>query len=247
MEAHVAVVTGGGGGLGAACCAALARRDIRVAAVDRDADAAAATVAELAGGADRHLAVAMDVTDGASVAAGVARVAERLGEATVLVNAAGIVSANRFEDIAEDEWDAVLAVSVRGSFLLTRACLPGMRRAGHGRIVNFSSTAGKGVSTLGGAHYTTAKAALLGLTRATAKELGSLGITVNAVCPGLIDAGMAHSLADRAALEAYAATLPVPRLGRPEEVGALVAFLCSDEAAYITGAAVDINGGELMV
>ncbi len=244
---RVAIVTGGGGGLGGACCAALARRGMRVAVIDRDEADAAATVAELPGAASRHLAAAMDVTEGTSVAAGLACVAERLGEASVLVNAAGIVSANRFEDITEDEWDAVLDVSVKGSFLLTRACLPAMRGAGYGRIVNFSSTAGKNVSTLGGAHYTTAKAALLGLTRATAKELGPLGITVNAICPGLIDAGMAHTLADRAELEAYAATLPVPRLGQPEEVGALVAFLCSDEAAYITGAAVDINGGELMV
>jgi 3-oxoacyl-[acyl-carrier protein] reductase len=233
---RVALVTGGAGGLGGACVEALTARGLRVAVADRDVAAA--------GGV---LAVEMDVTSSASVAEGCARVAAELGDVTVLVNGAGIVSANRFEDIGEEEFDAVMDVSVKGSFLLTRACLDGMRRAGYGRIVNFSSTAGKNASTLGGAHYTTAKAALLGLTRATAAELGPLGITVNAVCPGLIDAGMAHRLASRETLESYAATLPSRRLGQPWEVGALVAFLCSDDAAYITGAALDINGGELMV
>jgi NAD(P)-dependent dehydrogenase (short-subunit alcohol dehydrogenase family) len=122
-----------------------------------------------------------------------------------------------------------------------------MVAAGFGRIVNFSSTADKNVSTLGGAHYTTAKAAVLGLTRASAKELAPHGITVNAVCPGLFATEMTLRTVSADALARYADGFPIQRLGRPDEVAALVGFLCGEEAAYITGAALDINGGDLMV
>jgi NAD(P)-dependent dehydrogenase (short-subunit alcohol dehydrogenase family) len=141
----------------------------------------------------------------------------------------------------------VVGVSMKGTFICSQACLPAMLDAGWGRIVNFSSTAGKSVSTLGGAHYTAAKAAVLGLTRAIAKEVASQGVCVNAVCPGLIETEMAREVCSDEMLEGYARSFPVGRLGRPAEVAALVSFLCSDDAAYITGAALDINGGDLMI
>jgi 3-oxoacyl-[acyl-carrier protein] reductase len=122
-----------------------------------------------------------------------------------------------------------------------------MIEAGWGRIVNFSSTAGKSVSTLGGVHYTAAKAAVLGLTRAIAKEVASSGVCVNAVCPGLIETEMVHETCSDADLADYARSFPIPRLGQPSEVAALVTYLCSDDAAYITGASLDINGGDLMI
>lgn len=238
----VALVTGGAGDLGRACVDALLTRGMHVAVVDRR------PCDGLASGEDgRVLFVEADVTSRQDVTDAHAEVVERLGEVSVLVNAAGVARATRFDSISLEEWELVIAVSVTGTFLLSQACVPAMRRAGFGRIINFSSTAGKNVSTLAGAHYTTAKAGILGMTRALAKELGPDGITVNAVCPGLFETTMARTLADGLDLDAYVETLPVPRIGEPGEVGELVAFLASDRAAYITGASLDINGGELMV
>ncbi|HYV16575.1 MAG TPA: SDR family NAD(P)-dependent oxidoreductase [Conexibacter sp.] len=241
---RVALVTGGARGLGFACAERLADDGMRVALLDLDGDAAAAAAARLGEG---HLGVGGDVTAAQDVAAALARTTAALGAPTVLVNNAGLLRPTRFLEISEAEWDAVLAVTVKGAFLCSQACLPAMVAAGFGRIVNFSSTAGKNVSTLGGAHYTTAKAAMLGLTRAVAKEHAAHGVTVNAVCPGLFSTEMTLQTVPADVLERYAASFPIPRLGTPEEVGALVAFLCSENAAYITGAALDINGGDLMV
>ena len=122
-----------------------------------------------------------------------------------------------------------------------------MQRSGWGRIVNFSSTAGKNVSTIGGAHYTAAKAGILGFTRHLAKEVAHFGITVNAVCPGLINTEMVRSTINRDQLEDYAKKFPIQRIGEPEEVADLVVFLVSDKSRYITGSSLDINGGDLMV
>jgi NAD(P)-dependent dehydrogenase (short-subunit alcohol dehydrogenase family) len=130
---------------------------------------------------------------------------------------------------------------------VSQAAARPMVEQGWGRIVHFSSTAGKTVSTLGGAHYTASKHGVLGLTRASAKELAPHGITVNAVCPGLIDTEMVRGIASEEERAAYAASFPIPRLGQPGEVAELVHFLASDGAAYITGAAFDITGGDLMV
>lgn len=149
--------------------------------------------------------------------------------------------------MSKEEWDWVCAVNLKGTFLCTREVVGHMRERGWGRIVNMSSTAGKNVSTMGGAHYTASKAAVLGLTRAVANEVAGYGITVNAVCPGLIATEMVERTITPEQAEAYAKNFPIPRLGEPEEVAELVAFLASDKVAYITGAALDINGGDLMV
>lgn len=125
--------------------------------------------------------------------------------------------------------------------------IPIMKSNKWGRIINFSSTAGKNVSTLGGAHYTAAKAAVLALTRHGAKEVATYGITVNAICPGLIDTEMVRSNISKEAMDKYATSFPIPRLGTPHEVAELVSFLASEKASYITGAFLDINGGDLMI
>jgi NAD(P)-dependent dehydrogenase (short-subunit alcohol dehydrogenase family) len=153
----------------------------------------------------------------------------------------------RIQDISLEEWENTLKVNLTGPFLLTKAVLPLMKKSGYGRIINVSSSAGRSVSTLGGAHYTASKAGLLGLTRATAKELASLGITVNAICPGLIDTQMVRKTTKEEEREAFIASFPIQRLGLPEEIGDLVVFLCSEKASYITGASIDINGGDLMI
>jgi 3-oxoacyl-[acyl-carrier protein] reductase len=145
------------------------------------------------------------------------------------------------------EWRRTLDVNLTAVFLCAKAVVPAMTAQGFGRIVNVSSTAGKSVSTLGGAHYTASKAGVLGLTRAAAKELAPLGITVNAVCPGLIDTEMVRQNVAADRLEAYRRSFPIPRLGTAEEVADLIAFLASDQAGYVTGASFDITGGDLMV
>ena len=138
-------------------------------------------------------------------------------------------------------------MNLTGAFLCTQAVVSVMKEFGFGRIVNISSSAGRSVSTLGGAHYTASKAGLIGLTRAAAKELAPIGITVNAICPGLIDTQMARETTTPEELQRFLDSFPIQRLGSPEEIAHLVVFLCSEEAAYITGASLDINGGDLMI
>jgi len=243
----VALVTGGARGMGFSCASTLAPDCAGVAIIDIDAPAIEQASSKLGDLATPHAAFTADVTNADQVKDVVGKVTRSLGPPTILINAAGILRPTRFLDIEESEWDAVVNVSLKGSFLCAKACLPAMIDRGWGRIINFSSTAGKNVSTLGGAHYTAAKAGLLGLTRALATEVAASGICVNAVCPGLIDTEMSWAYCAPERLEEFVAATPISRLGDPMEVADLVAFLCSERASYITGAALDINGGQLMV
>ncbi|MEU5868417.1 SDR family NAD(P)-dependent oxidoreductase [Nonomuraea sp. NPDC047529] len=247
LAGRVAVVTGGASGMGLAAAHALARRGATVAVLDLAAPGPGELASTLEVPADRVRSVAVDVTDDDQVRRAFAALLAERSRLDILVNAAGVAPPTAFEDITPAEWERVLAVNVLGTFLCCRQALPAMRGRGWGRIVTFSSTAGKTVSTAGGAHYTTAKHGVLGLTRHLAKECGGDGITVNAVCPGLIDTPMARALLPEGALEQATRSFPVPRVGQPWEVAELVAFLASDRAAYITGAAIDINGGDLIV
>jgi len=240
----VALITGAARGLGRATAVRFLERGASVAVNVRGAERAAEVARQLGEGA---FAVPGDVADSASVQEIVQRTLDRFGRLDILVNNAALALSTRFEQISEEEWRRAMDVNVTAPFLLIRAVVPAMKAAGSGRIVNISSTAGKTVSTLGGAHYTTSKAALLGLTRAAAKELGRYGITVNAVCPGLFDTELTRENATPADLAAYARTFPIQRLGEPVEVADLICFLASDQAGYITGASLDINGGDLMV
>jgi len=244
---RVALVTGAGRGLGLAVARKLAEAGARVVAADIESAAAREAADRLLAPWGPALGVPVDVADPASVEAMVEEAVAAFGRVDILVNNAGILYRTRFPDISPSEWERVLRVNLTGPFLCTRAVLPRMKEQRYGRIVNISSSAGRSVSTLGGAHYTASKAGLLGLTRAVAKEAAPFGITVNAVCPGLFDTEMVRSTTSPEERERLVGSFPVPRMGIPEEVGEAVLFLCSEEAAYITGAALDINGGDLMI
>jgi len=244
---RVALITGAAQGIGFAVARRLAEDDVTVVLNDLSAERLGAAQEKLEQAGATVVAMVGDVTDHSAVAHMIDDVMDSYGRIDVLVNNAGMLMPTPFSDITEDEWDAVVDVSLKGTFLCCQAVVRHMIDRGWGRIVNLSSTAGKNVSTMGGAHYTAAKAAVLGLTRHLANEVAAHGITVNAVCPGLIDTEMTRGTITPEQSEAYAASFPIKRLGGPEEVAELIVFLASDRAAYITGAAVDINGGDLMV
>jgi len=241
---RVAIVTGAARGLGRAAAARLHARGAAVAVHMRDEARAAVLAAELG---ERAFAVGGDLALEGVPASIVERTLARFGRLDVLVNNAALPLTTRFEQISAEEWRRAFEVNVTAPFLLLRAAVPAMKAQRYGRVINVSSTAGRMVSTLGGAHYTASKTALLGLTRAAAKELGVHGITVNAVCPGMIDTELTRESASAERLEALAHGFPVPRLGTALEVADLICFAASEAAGYITGAAFDINGGDLMM
>ncbi|HEY7055405.1 MAG TPA: SDR family NAD(P)-dependent oxidoreductase, partial [Vicinamibacterales bacterium] len=241
---RVAIVTGAARGLGRAAAARLHERGASVAVNVRDA-ARAVEVARRIG--PRALGVPADVAADDGPESIVTQTLDRFGRIDILINNAALPLTTRFEQISADEWRQALEVNLTAPFLLMQAALPAMKRQQYGRIVNISSSAGRMVSTLGGAHYTASKTGLLGLTRAAAKELGQYGITVNAVCPGMIDTELTRESAAPDLLRKLARGYPIPRLGTAREVADLICFAASERAGYITGASLDINGGDLMM
>ena len=247
LTGRVGLVTGAGRGMGRASAERIAADGARVVVNDLDETRAAEVADRLVSEGAEAIGVAADVSDAADVSRLVDTAREAFGDVDILVNNAGVLRRTGILDLGEDEWDLVLDVNLKGTYLCTRAVLPAMKAAGWGRVVNISSSAGRSVSTLGGPHYTTAKAAVLGFTRAVAREMAPFGITLNAVCPGLVKTEMVNEVITAAQTQAYADSFPIKRLAEPQEVAELVAFLASDRAAYITGASLDINGGDLML
>jgi 3-oxoacyl-[acyl-carrier protein] reductase len=241
---RVAIVTGAARGLGRAVAVRLHERGASVALNVRDATRADRVAAEIGA---RVRGVAADVAAPDGPASIVQQTLDAFGRIDILINNAALPLTTRFERISAEEWRRAMEVNLTAPFLLMQAVLPAMKAQGYGRIVNISSTAGRQVSTLGGAHYTASKTGLLGLTRAAAKELGRYGITVNAVCPGMIDTELTRESAASDLLDRLAAGFPVPRLGTSREVADLICFAASESAGYITGASLDINGGDLMM
>ncbi|HSP17087.1 MAG TPA: glucose 1-dehydrogenase [Thermoanaerobaculia bacterium] len=241
---RVAIVTGAARGLGRAAAERLHERGAAVAVNVRDRERAESVARSIG---ERTLAVPGDVAAPGVPEELVRRTLERFGRVDILVNNAALARSTRFPKLTADEWRLALEVNMTAPFLLIQAVLPAMKKQHYGRIINLSSSAGRTVSTLGGAHYTASKAGLLGLTRAAAKELGQFGITVNAICPGMIDTELTRENASPELLARLAASYPVPRLGTALEVADLICFAASEAAGYITGASFDINGGDLMM
>ncbi len=247
FDGRVAVVTGSGRGIGRAVAERLAADGAAVAIVDLDETAAQEVATAIGSAGGRALAVRCDVTDPAAVKAMAASVAGAFGGIDILVNNAGILRSTRVMDMSAEEWHLVVDANLTSTFLCSQAVQPFMVARGRGSICNLASMAGRATSTLGGAHYTTAKAGVLGLTRALAREWAPHAITVNAISPGIVDTPMVRGSRDEAGLDAVRQSIPFKRFADPSELAALIAFLVSDEAVYITGANVDIHGGELII
>jgi 2-hydroxycyclohexanecarboxyl-CoA dehydrogenase len=245
-SARVAIVTGGGSGIGLAISQRLAADGNAVAVFDRDEGSAIEAARGIEALGRTAIGVTVDVTDRSVIDAAVADVSERLGRPTILVNSAGLNAVDRFLSITTERWNQILAVNLTGTFDCCQAVVPHMLEERWGRIVNISSSSahsGQPMMT----HYVASKAGVMGFTKALALELGPKGITVNTIPPGFVDTPMLRESERNGLLgegvEHHASLTPVRRVGRPEDIAAACAFLVSDEAGYVTGQVIGVNGG----
>jgi 3-oxoacyl-[acyl-carrier protein] reductase len=242
LDGKVALVTGGYRGLGQAMCVALAKQGAYVvAAGTREPEAGAETLAQMEAVGGKGEAVRLDVTDSDRVEATIRDIHKRLGRFDILVNNAGIAKDNLLLRVSDEDIQQTFATNVTGAINCARSAMKLMMRARRGRIVNLSSVVGESGNP-GQAVYSASKAALIGLTKTLAREYASRGVTVNAVAPGFIETDMTKDLPEEAK-KSILSQVPLVRMGRPEDVAGAVVFLCSDEASYVTGQVLRVNGG----
>jgi 3-oxoacyl-[acyl-carrier protein] reductase len=244
MTNRTAFITGASRGIGRACALALAQAGARVAVAARNLDQLEALAGEIRSGGREAFAVAMDLANPESIKEAIAKAAKDFGPIAILINNAGITKDGLALRMKKEDWDSVIATNLTGAFLAIQQVLHGMMRERWGRIINISSVVGE-MGNAGQANYVASKAGLIGLTKSIAQEMGSRNITVNAVAPGFVETDMTQSLTQELK-DKMLANIPLKRIGRPEDVAAAVRFLASEEAGYITGHVLDVNGGIYM-
>jgi 2-hydroxycyclohexanecarboxyl-CoA dehydrogenase len=245
---RTAVVTGGASGMGEATCHELGRRGHKIAVLDIDGQAAQRVSEELRAEGVTALAAAVDVSERAAVEEAFAKVRSELGPVHVLVTSAGLVDFAPFTEITTDAWERLIAVNLTGTFHCCQVALPDMVQANWGRIVMISSSSAQRGSP-GMAHYAASKGALLSLTKSLAREYGPLGITVNNIPPSAIETPMQHRSQAEGHLpsnDQMATSVPLGHLGTGDDIAAAVGFLCSEQAGFITGQTLGVNGGSVM-
>jgi len=245
LSGKISLVTGGGRGLGRAIALALGRNGSDVTVCDIKAEDAERVAEEIRSMGRKALSFHVDVSKSGEVNAMVEKVLAQFGKIDILVNNAGICKVASIEETTEEDWDRIMAVNLKGVFLCSKAVMAVMKKQRSGRIVNMGSLAGKvgGVAT--GANYAASKAGVMCFTKSLAKELAPYGVTVNALAPGVIETDMTHGITGGDWTN-YLRTIPLGYIGAPEDVANAVLFFVSDEARYITGEIMDVNGGMLM-
>ncbi|WP_210251854.1 SDR family NAD(P)-dependent oxidoreductase [Agrobacterium tumefaciens] len=243
LQGKNVVVTGGGRGIGRAISTVLAALGASVAVWDINAQGAGETVEIIRKAGGKAIAVAGDAANPGTIAASAALTREQLGPVTILVNNAGISSYVPFTSLTEEVWDRIIGINLKGPFLVTQAFLPDMLEAGWGRIINISSSSAQtGAPAM--AHYAASKGGVIGLTKALAIEFADKGITVNHVPPGFVDTPLVRE--GPIDVEAVALTMPMKRAGQPDDIAHAVAYLASEEAGYVTGQTLSVNGGRYL-
>jgi 2-hydroxycyclohexanecarboxyl-CoA dehydrogenase len=249
QKTKVAVVTGGASGIGAAICRRLAKDGIDIAVWDLNQQTAEEVAEQVRALGQRAIASLVDVSDRKNVEAAAAEARDKLGKVTILVNSAGMHATGAFAELTDEIWDQVMSVNLKGTFICTQVLLRDMLEAQWGRVINISSSSAQ-TGSPNMAHYVASKGGVIGLTKALAIEYGAKGITVNNVPPGSVDTPMLRKLDNSGGIpggiDNFAKMIPVKRLGQPEDMAAAVAFLASDEAGYITGHTLNVNGGRYM-
>ncbi len=243
LKGKVAIVTGAGSGIGRAIAVRLARDEAAIAVLDLNGEGAAETAKLITDAGGKAMALVADCANEKAIKEAAAKIRAEWGPITILVNNAGIATFVPYMDITEEVWDRTIAINLKGPHLCCREVIPDMLAAGWGRIINITSSSTQSGS-VAQAHYVSSKGGLLGLTKALALEYAPTGITVNMVPPGFIDTPMLRGAPIDA--EAFAKTLPMKRIGQPEDIAAACAYLASEEANYMTGQTISTNGGRYM-
>jgi 2-hydroxycyclohexanecarboxyl-CoA dehydrogenase len=248
MANRVALVTGAAAGIGAACSKRLAQDGIAIGVLDLDEERCAETVEAIKANRGDAIALGADISDRAQVKAAVAKLREAFGPIHIVVNNAGVTDFTPFEEITEERWDFVYKINVLGQIIVTQEVLPDMKAAHWGRIVNISSSSAQ-TGAVGMATYSSSKGAIVTLTRTLAQELGPLGITVNNIPPGsVMGTIMSEASRDKFQIpaEVLLSTLPVRRMGEPDDIANACAWLCSEHSGYVTGQTIGVNGGRVV-